>query len=94
MVARKLSISVPPDVETSIKAAADREGVSVSAWLTDAATQKADRAARDAAGRAAALELVADYERHHGPLPETTRNQARLFLAEVGLLPKDEAAAG
>lgn len=90
MTARKLSISVPPEVEEIIKAAAAGEGKPVSAWLAEAATEKAHTAALQAAGRAAARELVADYEQEHGPLPAASRQRARQFLAEVGLLDDDE----
>jgi 4'-phosphopantetheinyl transferase EntD len=95
MTARKLSISVPPEVEETIKAAAASEGKPVSAWLAEAATEKARAAAQHAAGRAAARELIADYETEHGPLPAASRQRARQFLAEAGLL-DDEAqlAAG
>jgi hypothetical protein len=95
MTARKLSISVPPEVEETIKAAAAGEGKPVSAWLAEAATEKARAAAQHAAGRAAARELVADYENEHGPLPTASRQRARQFLEEAGLL-DDEAqlAAG
>jgi uncharacterized protein (DUF1778 family) len=86
MTARKLSISVPPEVEATIKAAAADEGKPVSAWLAEAATEKARAAALHAAGRAAARELVADYENEHGPLPEASRQRARQFLEETGLL--------
>jgi Protein of unknown function (DUF1778) len=90
MTARKLSISVPPEVEETIKAAAAAEGKPVSAWLAEAATEKAHTAALLAAGRAAARELVADYEHEHGPLPAASRQRARQFLAEAGLLDDDE----
>jgi uncharacterized protein (DUF1778 family) len=90
MTARKLSISVPPEVEETIKAAAAGEGKPVSAWLAEAATEKAHAAALLAAGRAAARELVADYEQAHGPLPAASRQRARQFLAEVGLLDDGE----
>lgn len=86
MTVRKLSISVPSEVEETIKAAAASEGVAVSAWLAEAATQKARAAALHAAGRAAARDLVADYELENGPLPERSRQRAREFLAEAGLL--------
>ena len=86
MTARKLSISVPPEVEKTIKAAAAEEGKPVSAWLAEAATEKAHAAASQAAGRTAARELVAEYEREHGPLPEASRERARQFLLETGLL--------
>ena len=86
MTVRKLSISVPPEVEETIKAAAADEGKPVSAWLAEAATEKAQAAVRHAAGRAAARELIADYENDHGPLPAASRQRAREFLLEAGLL--------
>lgn len=85
----------PPEVEETIKAAAAGGGKRVSAWLAEAATEKAHAAALQAAGRAAARELVTDYEQDHGPLPVASRQRAREFLAEVGLLDDEpEQAAG
>lgn len=86
MTTRKLSISVPPEVEDTIKAAAAEEGKPVSAWLAEAAVEKAHLAALHAAGRAAARELVAEYESEHGKLPEESRLRAREFLVEAGLV--------
>jgi hypothetical protein len=95
MTVRKLSISVPADVEETIKAAAAEEGKPVSTWLAEAATEKARAAARHAAGRAGAHELVAEYESEHGPLPAASRQRAREFLAEMGLLDDEpQQAAG
>jgi hypothetical protein len=89
MTARKLSISVPPEVEETIKAAAAEEGKPVSAWLAEAAVEKAHAAALHAAGRAAARELVAEYETEHGSLPVESRSRARQFLIEAGLLDEE-----
>ena len=89
MTARKLSISVPPEVEETIKAAAAEEGKPVSVWLAEAAVEKARLAAQHAAGRAAARELVAEYESEHGSLPEESRSRARQFLIEAGLLDEE-----
>jgi hypothetical protein len=86
MTARKLSISVPPEIEQMIKVAAAEEGKPVSAWLAEAAVEKAHIAALHTAGRAAARELVAEYENEHGELPEESRRRAREFLMEAGLL--------
>lgn len=94
MTVRKLSISVPPEVEETIKAAAAEEGKPVSTWLAEAAAEKARAAALNAAGRAAACELVADYENEHGPLPTASRQRARQFLIEVGLIDDPLQAAG
>jgi len=90
-----LSISVPLEVEETIKAAAADQGVPVSAWLAEAATEKARAAAVAAAGRAAARELVAEYESEHGPLPAASRQRARQFLIEAGLIDDEpQQAAG
>jgi len=86
MTVRKLSISVPPEVEETIKAAAVEEGKPVSAWLAEAAMEKVRTAALNAVGRAAARELVAEYESEHGPLPAASRQRARQFLIEAGLI--------
>ena len=93
MTVRKLSISVPPEVEETIKAAAAEEGKPVSAWLTEAATEKARATALHAAGRAAARELVAEYESEHGPLPAASRQRAREFLIEAGLIDDESRRA-
>jgi hypothetical protein len=95
MTVRKLSISVPPEIEETIKAAAADEGKPVSAWLAEAATEKARATALHAADRAAARELVAEYESEHGPLPAASRQRARQFLVEAGLIDDEsQRAAG
>ncbi|WP_322760377.1 hypothetical protein [Frankia sp. Cr2] len=53
--------------------------------LAEAAVEKAHLAALHAAGRAAAREMVAEYESEHGTLPEGSRQRAREFLMEAGL---------
>ncbi len=88
MTARKLSISVPAEVEETIKAAAADEGKPVSAWLAEAATEKARNAAL-----AAARDLIAEYEQEHGPLPAESRRRAREFLIESGLLDDERPRA-
>ena len=93
MTVRKLSISVPAEVEETIKAAAADEGKPVSAWLAEAATEKARAAVLHAAGRAGARELIAEYEQQHGPLPAESRRRAREFLIEAGLLEDERPRA-
>ena len=93
MTVRKLSISVPAEVEETIKAAAADEGKPVSAWLAEAATEKARAAVLHAAGRTAARELIAEYEQEHGPLPAESRRRARQFLIEAGLLEDERPRA-
>ncbi|HEY0689041.1 MAG TPA: hypothetical protein VGD71_08360 [Kribbella sp.] len=90
MTARKLSISVPADVEETIKAAAAEEGKPVSAWLAEAAVEKAQAAAAHAAGRAAAREMIAEYESEQGPIPDESRRRAREFMLDAGLLDDDQ----
>jgi hypothetical protein len=66
----KISVSMPTDVIETVKAAAAAEGISVSAWMTHAADQAADRARRVAIARAAADELVAEVEALTGTIPQ------------------------
>jgi predicted amidohydrolase YtcJ len=86
MAVRKLSISVPSEVEETIKTAAAEEDKPMSTWLAEAAVEKAHIAALHAAGRAAVREMVAEYESEHGALPEESRRRAREFLMHAGLL--------
>jgi hypothetical protein len=65
----KLAITVDPDVHENILAAAAREGVSVSAWMTDAA--------RQALRRRAGLAAVALWEKQHGRFTTEEMNEAR-----------------
>jgi hypothetical protein len=65
----KLAITVDPDVHKSIVAAAASEGVSVSAWMTEAA--------RDALKIRAGLEAVAEWEKKHGAFTGEELTEAR-----------------
>lgn len=65
----KLAITVDPDIHKNILAAAARDGVSVSAWMTSAA--------RDALRRRAGLVAVAQWERQHGRLTAAEMEAAR-----------------
>jgi hypothetical protein len=56
----KLAITVDPDVYAQVIAAAEADGVSVSAWLTAAARR--ELRLRDG------LAAVAEWEAEHGPL--------------------------
>jgi hypothetical protein len=58
-VRKKRSISLPPDLDDQIAAAAEQAGMTYSAWL--AATARREFTLR------AGLAAVADYEREHGP---------------------------
>lgn len=65
----KLSITVGPDVHDNILAAAAREGVSVSAWMTVAAHEALQRRTR--------LAAVALWERQHGRFTAEEMDAAR-----------------
>ena len=65
----KLAITVDPEVHESILAAASREGLSVSAWMTIAA--------REALHRRAGLAAVAQWEKQHGAFSTEEMNEAR-----------------
>ena len=64
----KLAITVDPEVHKDIIAAAAREGVSVSAWMT--------AAARDTLRIRAGLAAVAEWEKEHGAFTEQERREA------------------
>jgi hypothetical protein len=73
----KLAITVDPDVHEDILAAAAREGVSVSAWMT--------AAAREALQRRAGLAAVALWEEQHGRFTAEEMNEARRSVrAQLG----------
>ena len=65
----KLAITIDPDIHRNILAAAARDGVSVSAWMTGAA--------REALRRRAGLAAVALWEKQHGPFTADEVEQAR-----------------
>jgi hypothetical protein len=65
----KLAITIDPEVHEGILAAAARDKVSVSAWMT--------RAAREALRRRAGLTAVAEWEKQHGSLTVEEMEEAR-----------------
>jgi hypothetical protein len=69
----KLAITVDPDVHRGIAAAAAEDGVSVSAWLTEAAR----RALKVRDG----LTAVAEWEAEHGAFTESELVAARQRVA-------------
>lgn len=70
----KLAITVDPDVHEHVLAAAAADGVSVSAWMTEAA--------RRALLVADGLRAVAEWEEEHGALSEDERSDARRRVAQ------------
>ena len=69
----KLAITVDPDVHDEVVAAAQAEGVSVSAWMTAAARHSLR--VRDG------LAAVAEWEREHGAFTEAEMAAARKRVA-------------
>lgn len=90
MPVRRISISVPSEVEADIKAAAEQAGTSVSTWLAEAATEKAERQAQVSDG----LQAMREYEEEFGALPEESHRWARRVLAEAGIIDDDLPAVG
>jgi hypothetical protein len=70
----KLAITVDPDVHAQVVAAASEEGVSVSAWMTNAARRAL--LVRDG------LKAVEEWEAEHGALTQTELDGARTRVAE------------
>ena len=65
----KLAITVDPDIHENIIAAATRDGLSISAWMTVAA--------REALQRRAGLEAVELWEKQHGRFTAEELDEAR-----------------
>jgi hypothetical protein len=65
----KLAITVDPKIHEKIRAAAARDGVSVSAWMTSAA--------REALRRRAGLAAIAEWEKEYGSFSAEEMNEAR-----------------
>ena len=65
----KLAITIDPDIHGDILAAAARDRLSVSAWMTNAA--------RDALRRRAGLAAIAEWEKQHGRITEEEMEEAR-----------------
>ncbi len=72
----KLAITVDPDVHAGVVAAAEAEGVSVSAWMT-AAARKALKVKDGLAG-------VAEWEAEHGAFSEAELAAARERVSRSG----------
>ena len=68
----KLAITIDPEIHQNILAAASRDGVSISAWMTTAA--------REALQRRAGLAAVALWEKQHGRFTPEEMDEARLSV--------------
>ncbi len=74
MTVKRLAISLDPELADEIRARADAEGISVSAWLADAAQREIRHRGLG--------ELLAREEAERGPVTEQERQDVeRLWLA-------------
>ena len=74
-VRKKRSISIPPDLDAEIAAAAEAAGMSYSAWV--AQTARKEFVVR------AGLEAVSQYEAEHGPFTPDEIAEADEWAARV-----------
>lgn len=88
MSVSRLSISVPPEIENAIRAAAEAAALPVSVWLA----RVAERAAAEQASIADGLAAVAEFEAEHGTLTDAKRAEARQVLIDAGVIPPQRAA--
>lgn len=84
MSVHRLSISVPPETEQAIRAAADAAGMPVSSWLAQVAREQAVEQAAIADGLAA----VREYEAENGRIEPSAaeRSWANEVLVDAGLI--------
>lgn len=80
----KLAITVDPDVHERVVSAAAQEGVSVSAWMTEAARRAL--VVRDG------LAAIAEWERINGPFTPEEMSAARHRVA-TELVPRRKRSA-
>jgi hypothetical protein len=80
MAVQKLSIALEEDVARAAREAAEREGLSLSAWVNEAA--------REALAIEDGLAAVAEYEAENGPFTEEALEAAKAALIEDGILPR------
>jgi len=74
-VRRKRSISIPPELDAEIAAAAQQAGISYSAWI--AQTARKEFIIR------AGLEAVSQYEAEHGPFTQDEITDADEWAARI-----------
>lgn len=82
MTIRRLSVSLSPELESMIRAAAQDAHVPVSTWLAKAAEEKAAAQEIQASGLAG----IAAYEAENGHISRAGRTRAREVLIEAGVI--------
>lgn len=76
----KLAITIDPEVHKNVLAAAARDGVSVSAWMTTAA--------RETLQRRAGLAAIDEWEKQHGAFTVEEMDEARRkVVKQLRMLP-------
>jgi hypothetical protein len=65
---RKATISLDPELHAAIKADAERKGMSVSSWMSEAAAEKLRQQAWD--------EYMAAYQAEHGEITQADVDRA------------------
>lgn len=80
----KLAITVDPEVHERVVSAAAHEGVSVSAWMTEAARRAL--VVRDG------LSAIAEWERLNGPFTPDEMARARQRVAQELATPRKRSA--
>ena len=83
-VRKKRSISLPPDLDAQITAAAEQAGMSYSAWLADTARKEFTIRA--------GLAAVAGFERDHGALTPAEIAEAEQWAAAATAPTRDAAS--
>ena len=76
VVRKKRSISIPPDLDTQIAAAAAQAGMSYSAWLADTARKEFTIRA--------GLAAVSQFEADHGAFTPAELSEAEQWAATAG----------
>ena len=73
----KMSISMDPQLGDGVRLAAERAGVSVSAWLADAAAARLRKQAL--------ADFLSDWQAKHGKITATELAKARAELGHAGV---------
>jgi hypothetical protein len=73
----KMSISMDPQLGDDVRAAAERAGTSVSAWLSDAAAARLRKQAL--------ADFLSDWQAKHGKITPAELAKARTELGHAGV---------
>ena len=73
----KMSISMDPQLGDDVRIAAERAGMSVSAWLADAAAARLRKQAL--------ADFLSDWQAKHGKITATELAKARAELGHAGV---------